>query len=102
VTHGYAPGEDGPIWITLASRAGAIDVAYEDAGRAFNPLADRPASREESRPLGTAPGGMGLALVRGLSVAACYTRVGSRNRITLTVPIADPPPLPPPTTSRRP
>ena len=30
-------------------------------------------------------GGVGLALVRGLSASACYARDGDRNRVILTV-----------------
>jgi Histidine kinase-like ATPase domain len=42
---------------------------------------------DEGEPLG----GIGLAIVRGLSTSARYARVGDRNRITLTVPAASAP-----------
>jgi serine/threonine-protein kinase RsbW len=42
---------------------------------------------DEGEPLG----GIGLAIMRGLSTSARYTRVGDRNRITLTVPAASAP-----------
>jgi anti-sigma regulatory factor (Ser/Thr protein kinase) len=90
VIHGSTAEGEGPIWVALASRAGAIELTYEDAGPAFNPLADAQA-RGDSRTLGTQrPGGLGLALVRGLSASARYARVGGRNRITLTVPTERP------------
>jgi anti-sigma regulatory factor (Ser/Thr protein kinase) len=40
---------------------------------------------------GESPGGIGLAIVRGLSTSVRYARVGDRNRITLTVPGASAP-----------
>jgi anti-sigma regulatory factor (Ser/Thr protein kinase) len=96
VIHGDTAEGEGPIWVALASRAGAIEVTYEDAGPAFNPLADAEKPRAESRSFGTQrAGGLGLALVRGLSASARYARVGGRNRITLTVPTDGPPRSPP-------
>jgi len=96
VTHGYPPGREGPVWVTLASRAGVIEVTYEDAGPSFNPVTDAPTPSDQ--PLtdeGQPPGGLGLALVRGLSASAGYARVGDRNRVTLTVLTGRPPPSPP-------
>ena len=96
VTHGYPAGREGPVWITLASRSGDIEITYEDAAPAFDPLTDAPAPpdqplADESRP----PGGLGLALVRGLSASVGYTRVGDRNRVTLTLSTGSaPPPAP--------
>lgn len=83
VTHGYPMDRDGPIWVTLASEGTAITVTYEDAAPAFDPLAHAPdlAPAPEER----APGGLGLALVRGLCVSASYIRIAGRNRVTLTV-----------------
>jgi anti-sigma regulatory factor (Ser/Thr protein kinase) len=91
VIHGGTAEAEGPIWVVLASRVGAIEVTYEDAGPAFNPLADAEKTRAESPSLGNEhPGGLGLALVRGLSASARYARVGGRNRVTLTVPTDEP------------
>ena len=86
VTHGYPAGADGPILVALVSHGGAVEVTYEDAGPAFDPLAAAPAPPDFSRGLtDQLPGGLGLALVRGLTAAAHYARVGDRNRLTLTV-----------------
>lgn len=86
VTHGYPAGADGPIWLALVSHGGAVEVTYEDAAPAFDPLTAAPAPPDFSRGLADQlPGGLGLALVRGLTTAARYARVGNRNRITLTV-----------------
>jgi len=93
VTHGYPAGSEGPVWVTLARQVGAIEVTYEDAAPTFNPLTDT--SAPPDHPLafeGQPPGGLGLALVRGLSASAGYARVGDRNRVTLTVPTGSPPP----------
>jgi serine/threonine-protein kinase RsbW len=83
VTHGYPGGAEGPVWVTLASQEGAIAVTYEDAGPAFDPFAHAPAP--PLAPEERAPGGLGLTLVRGLSVSASYVRIGDRNRVTLMV-----------------
>jgi len=88
VIHGDAAGSEGPVWVTLASRPGVIEVIYEDAGPEFDPLADAQAPRADSRAPGEPSGGLGLALVRGLSASARYARVGERNRITLRLPTA--------------
>jgi serine/threonine-protein kinase RsbW len=96
VTHGYPAGSEGPVWVTLASRAGAIEVTYEDAGPAFDPLAAAFAPSDHPLDLeGQPPGGLGVALIRGLSASAAYARVGDRNRVTLTVSAGHPPPSQP-------
>jgi anti-sigma regulatory factor (Ser/Thr protein kinase) len=92
VVHGYSAGTEGPIWITLAYGPGVIEVTYEDAGPPFNPFATRQAPRVDPRPSGELAGGLGLALVRGLSTASGYARVGERNRVMLDVPIGGAPP----------
>jgi serine/threonine-protein kinase RsbW len=83
VTHGYPGGADGPVWVTLASQTGAIAITYEDAAPPFDPFGHSPAlplAPEERE-----PGGLGLALVRGLCLTTSYTRIGNRNRVALTV-----------------
>ena len=83
VTHGYADRGEGPVWVTLDAGGGVIEITYEDVAPAFDPLAG--ASAPPLTPRGETPGGLGLALVRGLSTSATYARVGDRNRVTLTV-----------------
>ena len=92
VTHGYADAGEGLVWVTLALGTGVIEITYEDAGPAFDPLtgARRPRSDRTGR-----TGGLGLALVRGLSTSAAYARIGDRNRITLTVSTGSAPATPP-------
>jgi serine/threonine-protein kinase RsbW len=89
VTHGYSAGGEGLIWITLVSQGGAIEITYEDTGPAFDPLTGALAPRMAAE---QAPGGLGLALVRGLSESAGYARIGDRNRVILTVSTGSPPP----------
>jgi anti-sigma regulatory factor (Ser/Thr protein kinase) len=87
VMHGYGARAQGPVWVTLASREGEIELTYEDAGPPFDPLVQGPTPRLDQ----PGPGGLGLALVRGLAASARYARVDGRNRVTLTVPLQDPP-----------
>jgi len=93
VTHGYSGGGEDPVWVRLAAEGNVIEITYEDAGPAFDPLTGAPAPPLASR--GETPGGLGLALVRGLSASAAYARVGDRNRVTLTVPTRSSPATPP-------
>jgi serine/threonine-protein kinase RsbW len=93
VAHGYPAGSDGPIWISLGLADTAIEITYEDAGPPFDPIGGAPAvpRLDEEQTLG----GVGLALVRGLSASARYARIGDRNRVILTVATgaaASPPP----------
>ena len=93
VTHGYADAGEGLVWVTLAAGGGVIEITYEDAGPAFDPLTGAPAAL--ARTARGRTGGLGLALVRGLSTSAAYARVGDRNRITLTVSTGSAPAAPP-------
>jgi anti-sigma regulatory factor (Ser/Thr protein kinase) len=100
VVHGYGAGTEGPVWVALAGGDGGIEVTYEDAGPAFDPLAAAPGPRLEARmPAEAPPGGLGLALVRGLSASVRYVRVGGRNRITLRMAARGPIPEPRPRAS---
>ena len=83
VAHGYPGGTDGPVWVTLEGQRGVIVITYEDAAPPFDPIGHTlpPSLPADER----APGGLGLALVRGLCTSASYTRTGDRNRVTLTV-----------------
>lgn len=94
VAHGYASA-GGSIWVTLASRAGGIEVTYEDAAPEFDPFTPVPGAPARRTLEEAPPGGLGLALVRGLSVSARYARIDGRNRITLTLPPEDTRPAPP-------
>jgi anti-sigma regulatory factor (Ser/Thr protein kinase) len=95
VAHGYAGREDGPIWVTLASRPDSIEVIYEDAGPAFDPFTAAPDARSRPAAAEGPTGGLGIALVRGLSASARYARIDGRNCITLALAFDDPRLTPP-------
>jgi serine/threonine-protein kinase RsbW len=80
--HGYRTGGGGPVWIALEGGPGALRVVYEDAAPPFDPFA-QPAPAGPAPSADGPPGGFGLALVRGLTAARCYERLGGRNRIVL-------------------
>jgi anti-sigma regulatory factor (Ser/Thr protein kinase) len=88
VAHGYPAGSEGPVWISLGLTGDAIEITYEDACPPFDPIGGAPAvpRPDEDQTLG----GVGLALVRGLSASARYARVGDRNRVILTVATGSP------------
>ena len=76
------------ITVTAGYHAGSIELVVEDNGVAFDPLAKpdpEPFSSLAEAPLG----GLGIALVRRLTCAARYDRVGSggaaRNRVSLSI-----------------
>jgi anti-sigma regulatory factor (Ser/Thr protein kinase) len=76
------------IMVAAGYHAGSIDLVVEDDGAEFDPLA-----KPEPDPftsLAEAPlGGLGIALVRRLTCAARYDRVGTgraaRNRVSVTI-----------------
>ncbi len=62
----------------------AVAICVEDDGAPFNPLeraAPAPFSKLEDAPLG----GLGIPLIKQLSQGVSYQRIGSRNRISVTV-----------------
>ena len=81
VTHGYADAGEGLVWVTLALGTGVIEITYEDAGPAFDPLTGAPAIRARPRRTRGARPGPGP----GPQHVGAYARIGHRNRITLTV-----------------
>ena len=98
VAHGYAGRYRGPDLGHPRGRGRRHRGDLRGRGPGLRSLHRPPATRADRRPPGEAPpGGLGLALVRGLSASARYARVGERNRITLDVPPeARAPPQPPP------
>ena len=99
VTHGYAGARRGPGLGHARGRAGVIEITYEDAGPAFDPLTGAPAALAR-----TAPGRNRGARPRarpGPERVGRYARVGDRNRITLTVSTGSAPATPPWPDARR-
>lgn len=81
VTHGAAGGPVPEIGITCTRMADLLEIVITDDGPAFDPLAV-PAA-DVDRPLdGRQPGGLGIAIVKGLMDEVHYRRT-SRNVLTL-------------------
>jgi anti-sigma regulatory factor (Ser/Thr protein kinase) len=85
VTYGYCPSGEGPVWLTLETRADRLEVVYEDAAAPFDPFARPLDAGAGAPPEASASGGLGLALVRGLSSSVRYARTGGRNRIVIVM-----------------
>lgn len=86
--HGYGGECDQPIWIGLDGAGSAIELTYEDAAAAYNPLerlkegyATGITSTVSGRPIG----GLGVFLVSQLAQTARYEHVEGRNRLTVVV-----------------
>jgi len=76
------------IMVAAGYRTGSIDLVVEDDGDAFDPLGKPDPDPFTS--LADAPlGGLGIALVRRLTCAASYDRVGTgaaaRNRVSVSI-----------------
>ena len=85
IRHGH---DVNSIMVTTGYRGGSIDLVVEDDGAEFDPLAKPDPDPFTS--LADAPlGGLGIALVRRLTCAARYDRVGSgaaaRNRVSVSI-----------------
>jgi anti-sigma regulatory factor (Ser/Thr protein kinase) len=82
VSHAYPDGCPRAILVTALVEGGALIVEVEDDGRPFDPLGfprrEPPASVDQA-----AVGGVGIQLVRSLTDAIEYRRIGDRNRLTL-------------------
>lgn len=84
--HGYGGECDQPIWVGLSGAGAAIELCYEDAAPAYDPLARLQSGYVSSvtatitgRPIG----GLGVFLVAQLAHTARYSREGDRNRLTI-------------------
>ena len=82
VRHGLRVGA-GEIDVTLVRDAGAVSAVVADTAAEFNPLMHPPP--DVAAPLDARqPGGLGIALVRGLADDVRYERRGDRNVLTMT------------------
>jgi serine/threonine-protein kinase RsbW len=82
VRHAYRGG-GGAIDMTFSvGEDNVVEVEIVDAADAFNPL-QAPAPDTTSALAGRAPGGHGIALVRGLMDAATYERREHRNHFVM-------------------
>jgi serine/threonine-protein kinase RsbW len=85
IAHGYGRECDEPIELALAIDGSSITLVYQDAARAYNPLATLPAlqaqlaSPIEDRPVGR----LGVTLVAGIADDVRYTFGDGRNRLQI-------------------
>jgi anti-sigma regulatory factor (Ser/Thr protein kinase) len=86
--HGYGGECDEPIWVGLAGAGQAMEICYEDAAPAYNPLErlqDGYVSSVTATITGRPIGGLGVFLVAQLAHTTRYARVEGRNRLTITM-----------------
>jgi serine/threonine-protein kinase RsbW len=85
VTHGYGRECDEPIELVLAIDGARITMVYEDAARAYDPLATLPALQAQlAAPLEDRPAGkLGVPLVTGLADDVRYAFEDGRNRLLI-------------------
>ena len=85
VKHGHEGGSDAPVWITLESGGGNVQLTYEDRAPPFNPFA--PGTRDMLEALAGVrkEGGLGVLLAHSLTASAEYAYVFGRNRVRLTL-----------------
>jgi len=86
--HGYGGECDRPIWVGLSGAGTAVELCYEDAAPAYDPLARLQSGYVSSvtatitgRPIG----GLGVFLVAQLAHTARYSREDDRNRLVVTL-----------------
>ena len=83
VRHGHRGDCDAPVWMTLDTRAGAVEVTYEDTAPAFNPYARLPAGSPDTTAEMRKIGGLGVLLTRELASTRDYSYLFGRNRVRL-------------------
>jgi serine/threonine-protein kinase RsbW len=85
VVHGYGRECDEPIEVALAVDDACITLTYEDAARAYDPLATLPALQAQlAAPIERRPvGQLGVALVAGLADDVRYAFEHGRNRMRI-------------------
>ena len=85
VRHGYRGECDDPVWLHALPSPGTLCLTYQDAARAFDPLA------LELVEAAVAPhhvGGQGIRLIRSLANSVAYGRADERNILTLLFAVA--------------
>jgi anti-sigma regulatory factor (Ser/Thr protein kinase) len=86
--HGY-PNTPGPVRLYLTLIAQGIVLTIEDEGLPFDPLSQSALPDVDAEIEDRAIGGLGVHLVRNMTVKQEYQRVNGCNRITLTFAASD-------------
>jgi serine/threonine-protein kinase RsbW len=82
--HGYRESA-GEVTLTVRDCGGEVELVVEDAAPAFDPFKDLAQPVVPADPREGAIGGLGRALVAGISARHAYERRGDRNRVTVGV-----------------
>ena len=86
VMHGYAGGRGrGHVTLTVRDAGAEIELLAEDAAPAFDPFHRVPTPVAHSDPRDAPVGGLGRALIAGVSARHAYERRGGRNCVTVAV-----------------
>jgi serine/threonine-protein kinase RsbW len=83
VTHGRRPGEVAEVEVALELSPAGLTMTVEDDGPPFDPLS-LPSPDVEASLTARPVGGLGVFLVRQMMDVVRYSRVGPRNRLTMS------------------
>ena len=85
VTHGYGGDSRRQVALAVRDSGAEIELVAEDGAPAFDPFDEVPQPVAVTDPRDAAIGGLGRALVAGVSSRHRYERCGRRNRVTVGV-----------------
>ncbi len=83
VNHACAGKSDDRFWLRIECRPEVVELMIRDRGPAFDPLA-APEVDLTGDPDERGIGGLGIHLVRNVTDALAYERIGDENRLTIT------------------
>ena len=83
VKHGHGSDCDAPVWIILSRSGDIVGIVLEDTAPAFNPFA-KPVSDESPAEKGRV-GGLGIKLMRAITLSAEYAYVFGRNHLSMSM-----------------
>jgi len=86
VLHGYGGDSDGQVTLAVADLGTEVELLAEDQAPAFDPFSQVPRVSRSKDPGVRPVGGLGRALVAGLSSGHGYERSGESNRVRVRVP----------------
>ena len=84
VLHGYRE-RGGEVALTVRDAGGEVELIAEDTAAAFDPFDQLPRPEAPADPREARIGGLGRALIAGVSSRHAYERRGSCNRVTVGV-----------------